>query len=990
MLSRLSQQVQKLWHKLQQHLLTQPISPRPSKRRQRGAVAVEALEQRVLLSATITPISETNSGTDWRDPVPVINDRGTVVFADHRWIFTTSQFSWMTNDRAVLPGLTSGYGGGPKSTPYGTDHFPPDLNNSDILVLIQYVDAANTEQELVVYDVRNQQRLQTITTEGEFKYFREIEINDAGQISVIAEQDDGTGGLYSLSTGSSVLQPVLVRSGLGAKLDDLKLLDDGRAVFRVDGSDRYIVAPGGQPELFANSGYFGDLGVSLYSASRQINAGQVRFEVRFSPSGDSSLWAASPIPLRLTIGKITSGGQTEVYNELINYSGQSSLYFTTSEPTEIPDDLAGYIVEIQYEGDPWQVPLVDVNPEPVILSRSSNYSSSIDRIYSDEIDEPSTGESAFDISFSKSSAGGYQQVVTGTYQVIRLGSTTNQDVADANGSFTIPAGQWSTTVPITLLADDSSILTNMDHARFVVLYTLHNTVNGNDYGPYLDYYEIKDADYLPMATPLRYGVPAAINGQGDFAYYVSRASGLEADRLVLVSNNQVLLSYTEQSGDWLIDPVVLSNQKDLIFYGKVSNLYGFYRLTPSGPELVVEDDGLLTNAPHYASDLDDDPYNFSVSANGNFVFFSEYQTSLISPGPTDGYGVYAIIQQSGSLPDLEVTSLSYKVAPKTNMQKGGPIPRGSKIRVNANVVNLGAGDGRPVGVDLYFRTDDGEEIWLGTIATLDGIKAGQRISFTKREVTLLADLPAGAGELIARVDHQRSIEESNERNNDSTPTAIQIGALAPGIYLAARELSLPVANPGRHQFVVLVPKKSNSNTIQMSDGTYVTVLAAYNRNETLTADKNHNDDVDPLREYFDPDLHGDEGSHWNTIVKPSLVPLKSLNKSTKGLLAAFETYQQESQRNPITYPSLGEHANAADLWIEFDIKAGPETPGFTNVLNSNSWAQSLCTYVLGPGMVDGHMAGLDVFYWNRIPSQYFVRKLRHGDGVIITGGPIPI
>ena len=186
--------------------------------------------------------------------LPAMNNDGVSIYVDPASIRNSSSgptqpVRWMSTGNRLLPGLANGYVNPHENL---TVFIPPQINSAGRAVLTQYINTRYTEQELVVYDVVKGTRLATINTLGTFRRFRDIQINDAGKVSLIAETDSGQGGIYTVN--GSTLTPVFVRKGLARNIDQLTLLQDGRYIFRGSTNTynkpqdiRFRLADGGTP-----------------------------------------------------------------------------------------------------------------------------------------------------------------------------------------------------------------------------------------------------------------------------------------------------------------------------------------------------------------------------------------------------------------------------------------------------------------------------------------------------------------------------------------------------------------------------------------------------------------------------------------------------------------------------------------------------------------------------------------------------------------------
>lgn len=959
------------------------------RRNRRRAARFASLESRTLLAAQFTPVREVNISSAWGDTVAVINDRGTVVFADQENNLSNSTFSWRTNGGNALPSLTSGFNGGAAylgTTSYGIARFQPDLNNSNILVLIQFTNSAHTQQELVIYDVRLQTRLITLTTAGEFKSFIEAEINDNGIVSVIAERDDGTAGIFYLLPGDSQLQPVLVRPEFASRLDDLKLLDDNRTVFRFNDGARFTVSPTGDVNVFSGDPRFSSLvSVSTANLQRIETSSGIVARLSIGSTGSSTQWqTSSPLRIQLVLTEYQTESQRTLFNDVVMYTGQSSIDIPIPgvAPNTTPTAIT---VDMTFDGHPWQLPVAFVNEETFVWRNDTR---SVDVSYGTVVNEPAVGQidAGLTVVRSQNVFGG--DVISGSYQVFPLGDTTVQNVDLGGGTFTIPSGQTSVSMPVAIKSDDSSVLLRGNRPAFLVAYTLRNDTRGTNIGTYYRVVRISDTDYLQADNDVMWRpVPAAINGAGDFAYVTGDPRDTHDDRLILVSGQRVVREYAKPNGTKFGTAMVLSNQKDLLFgYSDLTGHWTLASLKDFSVEPLLSENDKLT-PQHYAYDvysMASNPYRFTTSSSGrNIVLTNAYHLQPAMLTSADGYGVYTIGATATLLPDLVVSKFSYSVASSTIRQVGGPVPRGSKILLKATLGNTGQAVSTPCSVNCYLQLAGGEVVDLGTIYALPRLKARQKITISGREVFIPENLPAAQGQLFIRIDATNRVEEANENNNYSQSQKIIIGALAPGAYIMARvtddRIPFDVAFPV-HQFVVYVPQNvsagDKSQGRMLSDGTWVVLYSGIVGSDAEGARLNATTKSDQDHRAIDRFvLHDPREAIEELVESAKRVSLLGQSVSLVGsrLKAAFDQYVAYTATHRVKYPSkllqveMGLlYFTSGYMWTDGDLSDGHDD------WNSNSWAQSLVEYAIGPGRVDSHIMGIDLFNWTRIDREYFI------------------
>lgn len=173
-------------------------------------------------------------------------------------------------------------------------------------------------------------------------------------------------------------------------------------------------------------------------------------------------------------------------------------------------------------------------------------------------------------------------------------------------------------------------------------------------------------------------------------------------------------------------------------------------------------------------------------------------------------------------------------------------------------------------------------------------------------------------------------------------------ALPPGIYVAARALAMGFPNNlGAHQFIFAIPESACFAHEQKLESHSVIVMGAYNKEGRLQPSVNSSTDVSSVRQY----LAGIGG------LDVARVTFDQVDSGISELIQGFQHYVSHEASNPISYPDKG----------------GFSFVGCKNAktYNSNSWAQSLVHYRLGPNLVKADFTGIDICNANRIPAQYF-------------------
>ncbi|MFN0197548.1 MAG: Calx-beta domain-containing protein, partial [Planctomycetaceae bacterium] len=751
----------------------------------------------MLLAAQISSVYEIDNGVNDKyssgDTLPVINDSGTVLFVDPQAGHDAHPFSWMTNGGVVLPGLTSGYLGDGLNVavPKSISITPADLNNSNRAVLIQFLNPQATEQELVVYDITNKQRLATVTTLGQFRSFREPQINDAGEIAVIAEEDSGMGGIYFVEGGTLV--PALVRQNLARNLSDLKLLNDGRAVFMTgnyfEARDmRYTVTSDGTTDPFSGSTksliYFTN--GSTNTTISEPYTGQT--EMNFTVHLDLTLAANDPpISVRFRTRDITAtaGTDYQVVDRILTFDGT-----TKDIDVKVPILADGiweggievFAADLSWASDPWQYPFIYLDDErttrAAVIHDSGGYAETTYTIVPGPIvTEPNEASEEIKI---RVSTGWTSAIENTTFQYVVVPLTaTSDDVVMTSGTVTlVKDGPGSIEIPITVRGDTSSAKMREKDKVFFVLFTREEDQHLLARGTYV---RIVDNDFIPMAAPSmdprtdEYGFRSqsngniAINGLGDMAY-LSKSK----DKIVVISGDRVVQEISEEQGLTIEYPIRLSDEREVVFAGRVpgtGNGWGLYRgLSPSSDKIVDESD--LLSAGHYVNSIKLLPHDFSMSAQGNIVFGSSYK---LSPDgiPVAGYGVYSVMDVESR---RNLLGSGFVVQnPPGNDQARPPRRWGDTVTINFHVTNQGnvAVEATTVrfvaSSDSEIELDDLKLLVVSGNVNVPALGVGQsfagQVTLQLPEDTPAGFEPVGTIYLGMITDEGNVVNESDENDN---------------------------------------------------------------------------------------------------------------------------------------------------------------------------------------------------------------------------------
>jgi hypothetical protein len=180
--------------------------------------------------------------------------------------------------------------------------------------------------------------------------------------------------------------------------------------------------------------------------------------------------------------------------------------------------------------------------------------------------------------------------------------------------------------------------------------------------------------------------------------------------------------------------------------------------------------------------------------------------------------------------------------------------------------------------------------------------------------------------------------------------------LVPGIYVLARDLDVGVVHEvGRHQLLVLVPqnRRTVSGLLNLGHGVSAVVFSALKVNGELKMMMANQPlgqaDLQAARDF----VAGVSGHYRPEAASVGLSDPASVDRQIQRLIQSANYYNTYEAAHPIAYPPLG----------------GALDP--RNCLNSNSWAQSIVEYVIGPRRVLEDFTGNDVCNTNRIDRRYF-------------------
>lgn len=180
---------------------------------------------------------------------------------------------------------------------------------------------------------------------------------------------------------------------------------------------------------------------------------------------------------------------------------------------------------------------------------------------------------------------------------------------------------------------------------------------------------------------------------------------------------------------------------------------------------------------------------------------------------------------------------------------------------------------------------------------------------------------------------------------------LQIPKLAPGVYVAARDLA-GAAFVGTHQYIILVPENPSafSASTKLSDGSKVIILGAHNTGR-LQVKPFEASDTAATEEYVNPAANVSSFlPDFDTQVDRVLLT-GGVDATISRIIAAVNRYVSYEATHPLIYPTGGTFGGSG--------------------YNSNSWAQSVIEYTVGRGRVRENFTGLDTLATQRIPKVYF-------------------
>jgi hypothetical protein len=193
--------------------------------------------------------------------------------------------------------------------------------------------------------------------------------------------------------------------------------------------------------------------------------------------------------------------------------------------------------------------------------------------------------------------------------------------------------------------------------------------------------------------------------------------------------------------------------------------------------------------------------------------------------------------------------------------------------------------------------------------------------------------------------------------------------------VASRDLeSFPL---GRHQYLILIPQNPgqldelppDEQPQDLGADTRGIVISAgpmfplHKGHKQLRAGYFADADLIATEQCLNPNLlkHSNERHFHPRVLTVSLAGTKwtSIDKAITAIIDAANYYNDYERNHPIDYPFLG--------GVTKKLKHKP-------CYNSNSWAQSIIQYVVGPGAVQGQFPGgnlLNLCQNDRIPPVYF-------------------
>ncbi|MFN0197507.1 MAG: Calx-beta domain-containing protein, partial [Planctomycetaceae bacterium] len=736
---------------------------------------IEQLEPRVLLAAQISADYELDGLGANLDAVPVINDAGTILLANPRGSFS-APFSWLTNQGVVLPGLTNGYRPSGKA-------MAPDINNAGVAVLVQYLDSGFTEQELVVYDVVNQKRLLTLNTLGAFTSFRDPQINDDGTIAVIAEEFDGTGGIYFLK--NNILVPGLVRPGLVGELSNLQLLDDGRAVFRVDtfrtGDVYFTVDKSGNfspfagdvlasVRLSASSGLFVRDQSAVINHAEPDEHGDPRITdyMRVHVSLRRTAPENAPLHVRIRTSDLTAtaGVDYAAMDEIVTIApGEIATFIDIPlVDDEIWEDAEAFKIEAELIDDPWQYGFYGYGGTMAVgvILDQKNYQ--YGTAYEGQVVvEPGHIPTKLNVKarasyFPQSNDG--DPPLTVKYTVIPL-TATNTEVTASSGIIDV-TDVHNISLPVSVMGNNSSAsLKDINRSFLVLLQTTDPELSLDTQG---GVYAIVDTDYV-----LNPDVSLTINGRGEISTILQGGD----DKLVVIADGRIVREFGEDGGlVSLSDPVVFSNERDLAFIGFDNQHFGLYN-GPSATANLLLADGVQLTSLHKAVYSGFSANDFSMSDNGNLVFITNYRKNDATA--TAGYGVYVVEANHEALRPNLMGSGFVVQNPPGNSDFNPSRQWGDEITISYSVTNQGNIDIGPTRVrfvaspDLQIDLDDLRLVEVSGDVAIPARGIGQSFS---GQVTLKLpkETPAGfnpVGPIYLGMisDADNVIDEADETDN---------------------------------------------------------------------------------------------------------------------------------------------------------------------------------------------------------------------------------
>ncbi len=768
----------------------------PRRRRSSHGSLPQSLEPRLVLSTTFSTLYQDTNGSG--DTLPAMNDQGDAIYLDPKSIrprFGTQPLEparWMTNGNTVLPGLTKGYWNASLHASIGLplrpliNHnylMPPQINNAGKAVLTQYLDRNLSQQELIVYDVTKRNRVATVTTLGKFKLIKEVQINESGKVVVIAEEDDGNGGIYELN--GTTLQSVFVRKGLAASIDSLVLQDDGSVIFRAMDS-LFTLKPGGVPSPLMGEN---ESDVYIWKGVGQISNSENRIDsvqpyLSFTVSCSTYMRAGDrPFSVRFktrdlegSLGTATAGVDYEPVDTVITFSpGTSSILVRVPI---INDDIweggaEVLAVDVSPVTDPWSSPLVYMPSGAEGLTELGiihDYLSST-HLSIETIAEPDRVDSKFTYKLRPPNT----PVAKDTpfeFAVIPLTATAD-DVEQRTGSGVFAKGsREELSYSFNILDDESSPLLKENRKTFVVVFKSPD--KAARLGTTVLRVTITDADYVSPSPPstnndsydrnsgLRGHL--GINREGDVAYLVKAK-----DRIIVVSDNEIKRVIPTHNYSQVYSPIVLSNNRSVVFRANIGSVYGLYRGQTPAKDKVVST-GQSLSARNVLKTIDGGAFQFGASDNGT-VFFRGISTVYSSSDPGSGGakpGIFStrIDKVEPIILDIAVTDAVTNLAASLGNSNFRKIPIKYVVK------------GTDIPIEIRFAVYQSSDMtWDASDTRLDAdvmTAAGKVPSVKRKQGTYTGDslylksnvsLKYGQRFLIVKVDPDNAIRESDEDNN---------------------------------------------------------------------------------------------------------------------------------------------------------------------------------------------------------------------------------